>query len=301
MIHCLALLLPRTTPAALPVGGAAAISLAVGIAIARWPRNAGWAEWVRGARALRQQRPEPVPNAERILSRLGALFPAQLRSALDRALRSAGLTVNADRYLGATVVGFALISAALAVVSALGLVPAALSAITLLLLPAALGWRLFHGVVARRQAVAAQLPMLVDLMSLEQSGGGVGARRAMELVVARASGPAADILRECLSRSAIPGSPPLDVQIEAAAQATGLPTIGALGVVVRLQRLEGISTGTPLGNLARSLRDRQRDELTAAGRRALVTMLLPVAACILLPFILIVLYPALDRLSQVFS
>lgn len=287
--------------AVVPVGGAIALGLGVWLSVARWPGHSGWADWVRRERVRRMNPPAPPPSAALLLGWVGHKLPPPIRSTLDTALRRSGSSADPEPYLGALVLGLAVIALACGTASALGAVPATASAAAVLLLPMAICWRLYRGGAARRQAVAAQLPMLVDLMALEQSGGGVGARRAMELVVARSSGPAADILRECLSKSATPGSPPLDAQIELAARATGLQGIAALGVVVRLQRLEGISTGTPLGNLARSLRDRQRDALTAEGRRALVTMLLPVAGCILLPFVLIVLYPALDRLSQVFS
>ena len=101
--------------------------------------------------------------------------------------------------------------------------------------------------------------------------------------------------------SATAGTPQLDRQLEMAGVQLDIPALSALAAVVRIQREEGVSTSSPLGQLARGLRDRQRDELLARGRKALITMLFPVALCILLPFILIILYPALSRLTTAFS
>lgn len=119
--------------------------------------------------------------------------------------------------------------------------------------------------------------------------------------MSRVGGEAAAVLRRCLASSAATGTEPLDRRLEAASSDLQIPSLAALGAVVRLQRQEGISSAAPLGRLARSLRDRQRDDLTARGRRALITMLLPIATCILLPFVLIILYPALERLSGALS
>ncbi|MFZ0168393.1 MAG: hypothetical protein WA695_06950 [Candidatus Dormiibacterota bacterium] len=153
----------------------------------------------------------------------------------------------------------------------------------------------------RRRAILDQLPILVDLMALEQGGGGVGPRAAIELVVSRLDGEAAILLRNCLASSATAGTPQLDRQLEGAGTQLDISALSALAAAVRIQREEGVSTSSPLGQLARGLRDRQRDELLTRGRRALVTMLLPVALCILLPFVIIILYPALERLSAAFG
>jgi tight adherence protein C len=153
----------------------------------------------------------------------------------------------------------------------------------------------------RRRAILDQLPILVDLMALEQRGGGVGPRTAIELVVNRLEGDAAMLLRSCLTASATAGTPQLDRQLEMSGTQLDIAALSALAAAVRIQREEGIATSSPLGQLARGLRDRQRDDLLSRGRRALVTMLLPVALCILLPFVLIILYPAIERLSTAFG
>ncbi|HVB53330.1 MAG TPA: hypothetical protein VNF24_03935 [Candidatus Acidoferrales bacterium] len=182
-----------------------------------------------------------------------------------------------------------------------GLLPASVAVLAVLAVPLAVAARVVQLAGRRRRAIADQLPILVDLMALEQGGGGVGARTAIELVVNRLSGEAALVLRACLAASAMAGTPQLDRQLEGTAEQLGIPALSALAAVVRVQREEGVSASSPLGQLASGLRDRQRDEMLSRGRRALVTMLLPVALCILLPFVIIILYPALARLATAFS
>lgn len=293
----------------LVVAAALAIGAGAGACIWLWPGRPSWGGWVgrrtahRRARAGRRpQHGLPLLGRTAAAGELlaGRLLPGPTRSALLGLLQRGGVDSSPEQVvmeqtlltLGAAVL--------LAIPATLGVLPLWMVALVLLL-PPAKGLRLLRAARNRRWATLAQLPILVDLMALEQSGGGVGARRAMELVVARVRGDAAAILRECLSRSAASGTPPLDRQLEDGAERMRMPALAALAAVIRLQREEGISTASPLGNLARSLRDRQRDDMTSRGRRALVSMLLPVALCILLPFIVIMLYPALERLAGAFQ
>ncbi len=293
----------------LVVAAALAIGAGAGACVWLWPGRPSWGGWV-GRRTAHRRAPAgrrpghglPLLGRAAAAGELlaGRLLPGQTRSALLGLLQRGGVDSSPEQVvveqtlltLGAAVL--------LAIPAALGVLPLSMVPLVLLL-PPAKGLRLLRAARNRRWATLAQLPILVDLMALEQSGGGVGARRAMELVVARVRGDAAAILRECLSRSAASGTPPLDRQLEDGAERMRIPALAALAAVIRLQREDGISTASPLGNLARSLRDGQRDDLTSRGRRALVSMLLPVALCILLPFIVIILYPALERLAGAFQ
>ena len=287
------------------VTGAVGFSAALALAIWLWPHRPSWNAWIGQRRshrvtsaALGRARRGPLARLE---SALGRAAPAGLRVHLVGQLERAGIESTPERVLVdqlLIVLGAGVVFAALA---AAGMLPYPIAVLIVLLLPVLGGLRILRAAPARRGAAVAQLPILVDLMALEQSGGGVGARRAMELVVARVRGEAAAILRDCLTSSAAASSPPLDRQLEQAAERMQISALSALAVVIRMQREEGISAGSPLGNLARGLRDKQRDELIARGRRALVSMLLPVAVCILLPFILIILYPALERLAGALS
>ncbi|MGH7610228.1 MAG: hypothetical protein ACREOD_09925 [Candidatus Dormibacteria bacterium] len=218
-----------------------------------------------------------------------------------RRLRAAGIDATPDdaaSLVGGALLAFGIVGAALVWMGWLDPSVAVLLALTA---PVLLSLHLERRLRGRRRAITDQLPILVDLMALEQGGGGIGARAAMESVVSQLGGEGARLLRACLAASATPGTPSLDKQLERAAGELGVPELAALATFVRVQREEGVAASSPLGQLARGLRDRQRDELMARGRRALVTMLLPVALCILLPFVVIVLYPALERLSRAFS
>ncbi len=280
--------------------GAAAVAALAGLAGWTWPRRPTWGEGVAASRRRRLQAVGATAPPHGWLAVAGGRLPRDLRARVRQDLDRAGYELGAEEVLGRLIATEAV----------------ALLLVTLLVLAASLPVQ-FLSVVAvpplivagglqrsarrRRASILGEMPLLVDLMALEQAGGGVGARRAMELVVARSAGPAAAIIRDCLTRSATPGSPPLDGELERAAAQYRVAALAALAAVVRIQRAEGIATGAPLGNLARGLRDRQRDRVTEEGRRALVAMLLPVAACILLPFILIVLFPAITQFGKAFS
>jgi Flp pilus assembly protein TadB len=285
------------------VAGAAALALAAEVIFAAWPRRQTLDEWLDSRAESRMSSAEAQPRhllnrpVRVVVRAIEPLVPAQSARWLAVRLRSAAREDLPQELLASWLLVFALASCLLTGPALLGLIPVSMI-VPIAMAPVLLDLsRLLRAGANRRAAIVAQIPILVDLMSLEQSGGGVSSRRAMELVVSRVRGEAAGVLRTCLAGSATAGTPPLDAQLEQAAQELGVPALAALAAVVRLQRQEGISTAAPLGRLARGLRDRQRDDLTTRGRRALVTMLFPVAICILLPFVIIVLYPALERLS----
>jgi tight adherence protein C len=228
-------------------------------------------------------------------------LPASVRGAMSGRLNRAGIALPLEAMISVSLllmVALAFLLTALVLNGVLPLNVAVLAAVSIPLVGAAeLGQRAGR----RRRAILDQLPILVDLMALEQRGGGVGPRTALELVVNRLEGDAATLLRSCLTSSATAGTPQLDRQLEMAGTQLDIAALSALAAAVRIQREEGVATSSPLGELARGLRDRQRDELLSRGRRALVTMLLPVALCILLPFVIIILYPAIERLSMAFG
>ncbi|MGH7611078.1 MAG: hypothetical protein ACREN4_03570 [Candidatus Dormibacteria bacterium] len=274
-------------------------ALATGVVLA-WPRRPTAERWLRERSARRsatEAAPRPWLRQAWVLS-LERWLPEGIRRRWGRRLRIAGLAPEGVGYL--VLAACLLVWLALASAAAVGLLPAELAAAVAVVMPLGVLFELRSRAFRRRAAIRDQLPILVDLMALEQSGGGIGPRAAMEAVVGRLGGEAALVLRGCLIASAAAGTLQLDRQLERAAEELDIDALGSLAVVVRMQREEGVATSAPLGELARGLRDRQRDDLVARGRRALITMLLPVALCILLPFVVIILYPALERLSTAF-
>jgi tight adherence protein C len=289
---------------------AALLAAAVGLLAAAWPRRPTVDDWLRrrSQRRIGSQRGirgDPGARWSWVLSWLATgvnrRLPTSLQAALSGLLARAGVATPPAMLVTRCLLAMIAVWCAGSALVAEGIIPLSVAVLGAVAAPVAVAAHFVQMAGRRRQAIVDQLPILVDLMALEQGGGGVGARVAMEFVVNRLEGEAALLLRSCLTASAAAGTPPLDRQLEMAADQLGIAALSALAAVVRIQREEGVSTRSPLGQLARGLRDRQRDEFLARGRKALITMLLPVALCILLPFILIILYPALARLSAAFS
>jgi Flp pilus assembly protein TadB len=286
--------------------GAALLATSAAIITISWPRRQTWERRLAQRERERAAASSAVRDAQsslRLFLRAVAalvrpLTPPGLLGRLSASLRAAASDTTPEEVISIDLVLTLLLAAGMLVMSSLQLVSPLLAAAVVPLPTLWIAAHLLRRASRRREAIAGQLPILVDLMALEQSGGGIGARRAMELVVSRVGGDAAGLLRGCLAGSAATGTASLDELLEQRAAQFQVPALAALAAVVRLQRREGISAAAPLGRLARSMRDRQRDDFTIRGKRALVTMLLPVATCILLPFVLIILYPALERLSS---
>jgi Flp pilus assembly protein TadB len=290
--------------------GAALLAALGGLLAATWPRRPTVEEWIRHrterrSTARRALRKGVWLRLGRVLWRLGGavnrLLPAASRAALSGLLSRAGITAPPETVVTLSLLLMVALASVLIALVVEGLLPTSVAVLAVMAVPLGVAAQIVQRAGRRRRAILDQLPILVDLMALEQGGGGVGARTAIELVVNRLEGEAAMLLRDCLTSSATAGTPQLDRQLEKAADQLSIAGLSALAAAVRIQREEGVSTSSPLGQLARGLRDRQRDELLSRGRRALVTMLLPVALCILLPFVIIILYPALERLSAAFS
>lgn len=289
---------------------AAFLAALAGFLAAAWPRRPTADQWLR-RRTLRRSSASRIGHhrgsgwLSLALARIGGSvnrrLPAATRAALSGLLERAGISTEPETMVSLTLLLTVVLASAMLALVVRGLLPASVAVLAVLAVPLAVAARVVQLAGRRRRAITDQLPILVDLMALEQGGGGVGARTAIELVVNRLSGEAALVLRACLASSAMAGTPQLDRQLEGTAEELGIPALSALAAVVRVQREEGVSASSPLGQLASGLRDRQRDEMLSRGRRALVTMLLPVALCILLPFVIIILYPALARLSTAFS
>lgn len=286
--------------------------LAAGTALlaATWPRRPTADEWLRH-RIERRSRHQGVPRPGapgqlgRIFPNLGVAIyrrlPVPARAALSGLLVRAGISATPETVVTMSLLSMVVLASPLLALVAVGMLPLSVAILAVTSVPLVVAARVVELAGRRRRAIADQLPILIDLMALEQGGGGVGPRTAIELVVNRTDGEAARLLRRCLTSSATAGTPQLDRQLEKAADQLAITALSALAAVVRIQREEGVSTTAPLGQLARGLRDRQKDELLSRGRKAMVKMLLPVSLCILLPFVMIILYPALARLSAAFS
>ena len=302
------------TPASLVnievVGGAALLAVLAGLIAATWPRRITADEWIRHrtqrrSTTRREAKHDLWRRVSPLVRGLGAAadrrLPTSFRAALSGQLSRAGIAIPQETVVSMTLLLMVTLTFALTALVLDGFLPLNLAVLVVVAVPLGVAAAVGQRAGRRRRAILDQLPILVDLMALEQGGGGVGPRAAIELVVSRLDGEAGTPSKELPSLLCHSGTPQLDRQLEGAGTHLDISALSALAAAVRIQREEGVSTSSPLGQLARGLRDRQRDELLTRGRRALVTMLLPVALCILLPFVIIILYPALERLSAAFG
>jgi len=108
-------------------------------------------------------------------------------------------------------------------------------------------------------------------------------------------------LRTQLILSRVAGSLPFEARLSELAARHGLAPLDSLAMVLALSRDYGSGVGQGLRALAADLRRVQRRELIASSRRALNRVLLPAAVGVLLPFMAILLYPALSTLWTSFQ
>jgi len=291
------------------LAAAAVLALIVGITVALVPARPRYRQWV-AHRRVRAPAALGAAGAGPRDRRAGRLLETVARPLLDgpgavglarlrQPLRRAGISTPPDLWLAAVVAGT--LAVAVLAVAAVMLGWLGLPLVTAGLLPGAVpllaGAEVVRRGRLRRLVLHGQLPLLAELVVLEQTAGGLGLRSALERVVQHVGGPASDCLRECLIASAGVGTPPLDAWIDGAAAEQGLPALAVLATVVRLQRTEGMTAAHPLRQLAATLRDEQRDTLLAHGKRAVIQMLIPMGVCILLPFITLILFPAFVRIG----
>ncbi len=291
------------------LAAAAVLAVIVATTVALLPARPRYRQWVEHRRVRAPAPPGTLDarpthrGAERLLGtvarplRAGPGTPGLVR--LRRPLRRAGISTPPDLWLAAVVTGTLTVAALEAITATLGWfeLPLAVATLPPAAVPLLAGAAVIRRGRLRHLVLNGQLPLLAELVVLEQTAGGLGLRSALERVVQHVGGPASDCLRDCLIASAGVGTPALEVWIEAAAAEEGCPALAALATVVRLQRTEGMTAAQPLRQLAATLRDQQRDALLAQGKRAVVQMLVPMGVCILLPFITLILFPAFVRIG----
>ncbi|MGD9955794.1 MAG: type II secretion system F family protein [Candidatus Nanopelagicales bacterium] len=173
------------------------------------------------------------------------------------------------------------------------------AALLLLVLAGALGAllrdrALTKAVARRREAIAAGLPVVADLLALAV-GSGESPAAALARVARVAHGPLAD---ECAraTRDASSGRGLVDA-LEAMSARVDVPAVRRFvdGVAIAVQR------GTPLADVLRAQAADARAEqhralLEVAGRKELL-MLVPVVFLVLPTVVLVALYPALTSLA----
>ena len=227
-------------------------------------------------------------------------FPAALaiaprvalaRSALSLAIDRAGWSDNPERV--------AALSVALATSAAV--VASALSPVLALAAFGAGGVAcvfVFSSAIARRrERLLGELVPLLELFTLELSGGG-SALAALGSVSVQVESELARDLRRMLIASQVTGSGSFESRLLDYADRLDLPALGTLATILAASRDYGTAASQGARALATDLRRAQRRELIARSRRALNNVLLPAAVAVLLPFLGVLMFPAVSVLQS---
>lgn len=215
----------------------------------------------------------------------------RLGARLDGAIERAGWVESPQRLavLGAALAGCgAVLGAALSIqLAPLGLA-AGTCVVPLALLRA--GGR-------RRARLAGELTPLLELFTLELSAGG-SALAALGSVSVQVESELARELRRMLIASQVAGSQGFESRLVEYSERADLPELATLATVLAASRDFGTGAALGVRALASDLRRAQRRELIARSRSALNHVLLPAAATVLLPFLGVLMFPAVSVLER---
>jgi Flp pilus assembly protein TadB len=228
-----------------------------------------------------------------------ALHVGDLRAKLASDLERAGWRESPERMtvfaialsacmavLGASTVSFvpmgtAVVICAAGIVSGLGLPVLALRS----------------AIARRRRRIEGELAPLLELFTLELGGGG-SAMSALGSVAMQVQGDLATDLRRLLIASQLTGSASFEARLVEYSERLESPAIGSLAAILASGREYGTGVVQSVRTLAADLRRAQRRELIAHSRRALNHVLLPAAVGVLLPFLAVLMFPAVTALQR---
>ena len=159
--------------------------------------------------------------------------------------------------------------------------------------------RLLRAGRARRRRLLSELAPTLELMSLELSGGN-SPHGAIAAVTARTEGELSREVRRLLAAASVSISSSFEQRLAALAERLDLPPLAGLAAVMATSRDYGSGVGQGVRALAVDLRRAQRREVIATSRRALTRVLLPAGVGVLLPFMAILLFPAVSTLAETF-
>jgi Flp pilus assembly protein TadB len=152
-------------------------------------------------------------------------------------------------------------------------------------------------ITARRRRLAAELIPLLELFTLELSGGG-SALAALGMVSTKLQGELARDVRRLLIASQVVGSAPFESRLLRYSEHLDIPPIASLATILSASREYGTGALQGVRALATDLRHAQRRDLIAHSRKALNHVLLPAGVGVLLPFLAVVMFPAVTALQR---
>jgi len=218
---------------------------------------------------------------------------------LEACLRRAGWLETPQRIVVLTC-AWAGAFAALALSAGLVVGPGAAVGLAVVSVVAAVGWSAFalrSAISSRREKLARELAPLLELFLLELSGGG-SALSALGSVTLQLDCELAYELRRLLIASQVAGSASFESRLTEMARELRLPGLASLATVIAASRDYGTGVGPGVRALATDLRHAQRRQLIVQSRRALNHVLFPSAIGVLLPFLCILLFPAVTTLHR---
>jgi Flp pilus assembly protein TadB len=149
----------------------------------------------------------------------------------------------------------------------------------------------------RRRRFSAELVPLLELFTLELSGGG-SALAALGSVCVQVESDLAIDLRRMLIASQVAGAASFEARLIEYAEAHDIAALSSLATILAASRDYGTAASQGVRALATDLRRAQRRELIAQSRRALNNVLLPAAVAVLLPFLGVLMFPAVSVLQR---
>jgi len=152
-------------------------------------------------------------------------------------------------------------------------------------------------ITKRRRRLSGELVPLLELFTLELSGGG-SALSALGSVCVQVESNLAVDLRRMLIAAHVAGSAPFEARLIEYADETEIPALGSLATILGATRDYGTAASQGVRALATDLRRAQRRELISQSRRALNNVLLPSAIAVLLPFLGVLMFPAVSVLQR---
>ena len=220
---------------------------------------------------------------------------------LELALERAGRPEAPPRFLALLAAASLALAAPLAVIGAQRdpLTAALLAALGVGIGAAAMWGRLLRAGHVRRRRLLAELAPTLELMSLELSGGN-SPHGAIAAVTARTDGELSRELRRLLAAASVSTAASFESRLAMMAERLDLPPLAGLAAVMETSRNYGSGVGQGVRALAVDLRRAQRREVIATSRRALTRVLLPAGVGVLLPFMAILLFPAVSTLAETF-
>ena len=223
----------------------------------------------------------------------------ELRASLSLALERAGWRESPERVAGLAVAlsaslgllgataGVALSPGGAVVICALGIAAG----------PVLPGLVLRSAIARRRRRLEGELVPLLELFTLELGGGG-SVVSALGSVTMQVQCELAADLRRLLIASQVAGSASFESRLVEYSEQVQVPAIGSLATILAASREYGTGVVQGVRALATDLRRAQRRELIAQSRRALNHVLLPAAVGVLLPFLAILMFPAVTALQR---